>query len=69
MRNLGNLVIPEEYAFAEVAEGGNARIVTPTDPLIINATQMGLDEIEIQGGVISTVVETTVDINKLTKTS
>jgi hypothetical protein len=69
MTKFGNLTLPEGFSMLEATAGNSGRIVTPTDPLIINATKMKFDKIEIKGGTISTVVETTVEINDLTKTS
>ena len=47
----------------------SCRIVTPSDPLIINATPANFPCIDIQGGFIQTKVAAVVKIDQLTKSS
>jgi hypothetical protein len=57
-----------EKAIVQVSES-DARIVTPTDPLVIDYTPASFNDIEIQGGSIYSTTRTQVTIKKLTKTS
>ncbi|MEJ2675500.1 MAG: hypothetical protein P8011_09975 [Acidihalobacter sp.] len=53
----------------EFNETNNQIVVTPQSPLVINETQIEFDDVVIEGGVISAVVDTKVTFKKLTKSS
>ena len=57
-----------EDAIIELNES-DPRLVTPSDPLVIDYTPALFDDIDIQGGSIYSTSSTQVTIKKLTKTS
>ena len=57
-----------QKAIREIA-AGDARVITPDNPLIIDYAPASFDNLDIQGGSIYTQTRTQVTIFKLTKTS
>lgn len=53
----------------EFDASANQIVVTPDNPLVINETNVELDDVVIMGGVISAAVETDVTFKKLSKVS
>lgn len=52
-----------------VLDDPGTRVVTPTDPLVINETMVSFETVQIKGGDIIVNVQSTISIAKLEKVS